>query len=138
MIRQLKKEEIKKIAEYYEKEMFKEFGKIGEKPISKEEYEKRLKKSFNKDFMFVLEDDQIKGFIWFSKHKDEINLEEIFTIEKSKGCGWELIRFLIDFAKKEKIKRINLDVHFKNQRAISFFKKFYFSERTIEMSLDLN
>ena len=47
------------------------------------------------------------------------------------------MNFLIDHAKKEKVKRINLDVHFKNKDALNFFRKIGFTERTIELSLDL-
>lgn len=138
MIRKLKKEEISRIAKLYENIMSEKFLQIGEEPISKEKYEKILKKNYNKSFMFVLDEEGIKGFIWFIKKGEEINLEEIFTLEKKKGYGKKLLSFLIEKAKKSKIKRVNLDVHFKNKEAIEFFKKLGFTERTIEMSLELN
>lgn len=138
MIRKLKKGEIKKIAEMYEKVMFKNFLQVGEKPISKERYQKILEENYDKSFMFVLEERGIKGFLWFIEKDKEINLEEIFTIKRNKGYGKKLLCFLIKKAKKENKKRINLDVHFKNKRAIEFFKKRGFTERTIELSLDLD
>jgi len=46
--------------------------------------------------------------------------------------------FLLQKAKKLNVKKINLDVHFKNKKALKFFKKFGFTERTIELSKDLN
>jgi L-amino acid N-acyltransferase YncA len=137
MIRKLKSEEISFIAENYEKLMKKQFEKVEEKPITKKEYEDILKKNFENSFMFVLEEKNIKGFMWFFIEKDEINLEEIFSIEKGKGYGKELMDFLINYAKENKIKRINLDVHFNNKKALRFFKKFGFTERTIELSLDI-
>ena len=88
--------------------------------------------------MFVLDDNGIKGFVWFGKEGDEINVEEIFVIEKGKGYGKKLMSFIIEFARKNKTNKINLDVHFKNKKGISFFKKFGFTERTIELSLDLS
>lgn len=138
MIRKLKKEEIEKIAEHYEREMAQQFKKVGEEPISKNEYAKRLKSSYNKDNMFVLDENGLKGFLWFAECDSEINLEEIFVLEKDKGYGRKLIDFILKFARENKIKKLNLDVHFNNKEAISFFKKFGFTERTIEMSLDLH
>jgi len=137
MIRILKPKEISFIAENYEKLMKKQFEKIGEKPITKKEYKEILKKNFKNSFMFVLEEKGVKGFVWFIREKDEINLEEIFSIEKGRGYGKELMDFLINYAKENKIRRINLDVHFKNKEALRFFKKFGFTERTIELSLDI-
>jgi GNAT superfamily N-acetyltransferase len=140
MIREAKKKELGRIAEMYEKIMAREFLQIGERPITKDEYRKILEKNYGKkpSFMFVLDEKGIKGFLWFVKKGKEINLEEIFVLEKRKGHGRKLLDFLIKKAKENKIKRINLDVHFKNRKAINFFKKFNFRPRTIEMSLDLD
>jgi GNAT superfamily N-acetyltransferase len=137
MIRRLKREEIPIIAEHYQKRMGREFKKVGEKPITKERYEKILRGNFENSFMFVFEDKGIKSFIWFVKEDNEINLEEIFSIEKGKEYGKKLMNFLLDFSKKEKTKKINIDVHFKNEEALNFFKKLGFTERTVELSLDI-
>jgi len=137
MIRKLKQKEISFIAKNYEIAMKKQFEKIGESPITKECYEKILEKNFEDSLMFVFEEESIKAFIWFVKEEDEINLEEVFVIKKGKGYGKKLMNFLIDYAKKEKIKRINGDVHFKNREALGFFKSLGFTERTIELSLDV-
>jgi|GEM_PF-2164035 len=140
MIRKAKKKELGRIAEMYEKIMAREFLRVGERPITEEEYRKILEKNYGKktSFMFVLDEKGIKGFLWFVKKGKEINLEEIFVLEKRKGHGRKLLEFLIKKAEENKIKRINLDVHFKNKKAINFFKKFNFRPRTIEMSLDLD
>jgi L-amino acid N-acyltransferase YncA len=137
MIRKLKQKEIPTIARYYEKIMKEQFEKIGERSITKERYKKILEENFKHSFMFVLENKGIKSFIWFIKKNNEINLEELFSTEKGKGYGKQLINFLLDYSKNEKIKRINIDVHFKNKEALNFFKKLGFSERTIELSLDI-
>ena len=110
---------------------------VGEKPLSKDDYAKILRSNYKKSSMYVLDTKGFKGFLWFVKKDNEINLEEIFVLEKNKGFGKELMGFLIDYAKKNKIKKINLDVHYRNKRAIDFFKLFGFTERTSEMSLDL-
>ncbi len=135
-IRKAKKEDLKNISQLYEKEMSKQFKLIGEKPISAKEFERRLNNNFGKCYMHILNDDEIKGFIWYFKEGCEFNLEEIFVTEKGKGYGKILIKYLLQEAKKKKIKKINLDVHFKNMIAQKFFMKFGFSERTIEMSKD--
>ena len=137
MIRKLKREEIPIIAEGFEKFMREQFIKINEKPITKVEYEKILNKNIKTSNMLVLEEEKIKAFMWFIREKDEINLEEIFSFERAKGYGKQLLGFLLNYSKEEKIKRINIDVHFKNKNALTFFKKFGFTERTIELSLEL-
>jgi len=136
-IRKASLNDLKQIAELYFSEMSKQFENVGEEPITTKEFEKRLKKHFKKSKMFVLDIEGIKGFIWYFKEGKEYNLEEIFVIEKGKGYGKLLMNHMLKEAKKQKIQKINLDVHFKNKKAQRFFKKFGFSERTIEMSLDL-
>jgi len=136
MIRRVTLKDFKQIAKLYYAEMSKQFKDVGEAPITAKKYEQILAKN-QKAQMFVLDTNNIKGFIWFAKNKKEFNLEEIFVTEKGKGYGKQLMDFLLGEAKKHKIQKINLDVHFKNQAAQDFFKKLGFSERTIEMSLDL-
>ena len=137
MIRKTSLKDLKEIAKLYSSEMSKQFRDVGEEPITEKEFERRLRKNFDKSKMFVLDIEGIKGFIWYFKEGKEYNLEEVFSIEKGKGYGKLLMRHLLEDAKKKKIQKINLDVHFKNKTAQEFFRKFGFSERTIEMSLDL-
>ena len=136
-IRKLRQEEIPFIARCYEEIMKEQFKKIEEEPITRDKYKIILKKNFRDSCMFVLEDNRIKSFIWFIKKNGEINIEELFSIEERRGYGKRLMNFLFDYSRKEKIKRINIDVHFKNKEALKFFKKFGFTERTIELSLDI-
>lgn len=137
MIRKASLKDLKQIAGLYKSEMSKQFVDVGEEPITAKEFERRLKKHFKKSKMFVLDIEGIKGFIWYFKEDKEYNLEEIFVIEKGKGYGKLLMDFILEEAKNQKIQKLNLDVHFRNKTAQDFFKKFGFSERTIEMSLDL-
>ena len=137
MIRKASLKDLKQIANLYYSEMSKQFKDVGEKPITIKEFEKRLKKHFKKSKMFVLDIEGINGFIWYFKEDKEFNLEEIFVIEKGKDYDKLLMDFVLKEAKKRKIQKLNLDVHFKNKTAQNFFKKFGFSERTIEISLDL-
>lgn len=137
MIRKVSQKDIQKISELYEKKMSQQFKEINEKPITSKEYEKILKANIKKSNMYILNNKGVRGFIWYAQEKDEFNLEEIFTTEKNKGWGKLLISQMLEHARKNKIKRINLDVHFKNKKAQKFFKHFGFTERTIEMSLDL-
>ncbi|MFW6282509.1 MAG: N-acetyltransferase family protein [Minisyncoccales bacterium] len=137
MIRKASLKDLKQIAELYHSEMSIQFRDVGEEPITAKEFERRLKKHFEKSKMFILDIEGIKGFIWYFKEGKEYNLEEIFVTEKGKGYGKLLMDFVLEEARKKKIQKLNLDVHFKNKTAQDFFKKFGFSERTIEMSLDL-
>ena len=137
MIRKASLKDLKQIADLYYSEMSKQFTDVGEDPITAKEFENRLRKHFEKSKMLVLDIEGIKGFIWYAQEEKEYNLEEIFVTEKGKGYGKLLMEFVLREAKKQKIQKLNLDVHFKNRTAQDFFKKFGFSERTIEMSLDL-
>lgn len=128
---------LKEIAELYYIQMSNQFRLVNEESISAQKYESILKKNFEKSEMYILFDVGIKGFLWYFKENDEYNLEEIFVLEKQKGYGKILMNFLIEEARRNKIRRINLDVHFKNKQAQNFFRRYNFSERTIEMSLDL-
>ena len=47
------------------------------------------------------------------------------------------MKYLFEEAKKNKINKINCDVHINNKYAVNFFKHLGFTERTVEMSLDL-
>lgn len=136
-IRKATKNDLKEISMLYEKSMEKHFQLVGEKPIKSKDYEKILNKNLNKSKMFVLYDNGIKGFIWYVKNRDEFNLEEIFVKNKGKGYGKILMNYMLNDAKENRIKRINGDIHFKNKIAINFFKKLGFTERSIEVALDL-
>lgn len=117
--------------------MSKHFKIVKEKPITPKQYEKILLKNFKKGYMYVIDNEPIGGFLWFNKNGEEYELEEIFVTQKRKGYGRQLLTFLINKAKKQKIKKINLDIHIKNKSAINFFKRHGFTERTIEMGLNL-
>ena len=75
MIRKATLKYLPEISRLYEKEMSKQFELVGEKPINSKEYEKILKKNFKKSEMFVLYENEIKGFLWYFKDDEEINLE---------------------------------------------------------------
>ncbi len=136
-IKKATKNDLKEISILYERNMKKQFQLIGERVINSKEYVKILKKNLNKSKMLVLAKNSIEGFIWYVKKGNEFNLEEIFVKSKGKGYGRILIKHMLNDAKKSKIKKINGDIHFKNKNAINFFKKLGFTERTIEVSLDL-
>lgn len=136
-IKKLSKDEINEIAENYAKIMKKFFIQVKEKPITAKEYAITLRKNYRKSFMIVLESKKILGFVWFTKKNKEFFLDGIFVTEHGKGYGGLLMRHLIKEARKKGIKKINLNVHKPNKKAIKFFKKFGFTERTIEMSKDL-
>ena len=137
MIRKVKRNELKEIANLYFLNMKENFENVGEIPISAKDFGKLLLENINKSKIFVLDDNGIKGFIWYFDEDEEYNLEEIFSVDKKKGYGAKLIEYLLEDAKKNNIHKINLDIHFKNVGAQKFFEKFGFSKRTIEMSLDL-
>ncbi|MCS7134731.1 MAG: GNAT family N-acetyltransferase, partial [Candidatus Pacearchaeota archaeon] len=133
-IKKLSKEEIDEIARNYEQIMKKFFAQVREKPITAREYALLLRKSYKKSFMLVLTSKKILGFAWITKKGKEWTLEEIFVTEMRKGYGTKLMKFLLREARKKKVKKINLNVHVKNKKAIKFFKKLFISYFIINTS----
>ena len=138
ILRKPSKEELTAIARIIHKNMKNLFIAIREKPVSVTKLKNKLLKNYSRQKMLVLENNnKIKGFIWYYTKKREFYLDEIVVIEKGADYGTVLMNHLINEAKRTKIKRINLDVHYKNICAQEFFKKFKFTNRTIEMNLDI-
>lgn len=132
-IKKISKKEIDEIAKNYEQIMKKFFIQVKERPITAKEYALLLRKSYKKSFMIVLTSKKILGFAWITKKGKEWTLEEIFVVERGKGYGTKLMKYLLKEARKRKIKKIKLNVHKENKEAIKFFKKFGFVEKELIM-----
>jgi ribosomal-protein-alanine N-acetyltransferase len=136
VIREVKLADLDAISKIYESEMSPLTGE--EEPMLADKYLKLLKANAKKSKMFVLDENGIRGFMWYEKDNGELNLEDIFVVERGKGYGRKLINHLLCEAKKGKVTKINLDVNTKNLRAISFFKKLGFSTNSLGMSMNLD
>ena len=115
---------------------------------TKENMEKFMNERFSKEklvaevgapgniFLLAFDDDGPAGYVRMKETEQNDNLEEMAAIEISriysmphkigKGVGHLLMQACIDTAKKMNKRRIWLAVWEKNQRAISFYKKWGF------------
>ena len=73
-------------------------------------------------------DDEVVGYISFTKIIDECQIVNVATTEKARGqgVGSALISALINFAEQSDIKKIFLEVRASNVPAINLYKKFGF------------
>lgn len=90
-----------------------------------EEFKNKLSKIW-----ILKRDNEILGYLIFRKIKPEIEIFRIGIKRKyqRKGAGTELMQKLIEFAKKENISKIFLEVKISNLSAYNFYKKLGFEE----------
>lgn len=79
-------------------------------------------------FLVAKDEGELVGYISFTKILDECQIVNVATAEKSrgKGVGSALILTLLDYANKNGIKKLFLEVRASNVPAISLYKKFGF------------
>ena len=141
MIRELDKSDVDEVAEYVSEALSIEFEKVGEGIYSQEESKK--------DIVFGLENDWIQliyeidgknvGFISGTIEEGEGNIITLVVRDNHRrsGVGSALFAEMMKRFRKHRISKINLNIHYRNAIAVAFFKKFGFTERTIEFSRDL-
>ncbi len=115
-------EDIKSISEL-EKEIFSEEAWSYSQVLN--EFENKFSR------IWVLKTDKkIVGYLIFREIKPEIEILRIGTKKeyRRKGAGTKLIKKLINFADKEKINKIFLEVKISNSQAYNFYKKLGFKE----------
>ena len=113
------KEFVKKLDEENMKEIIESYNK---------KYSQVMYDSFNPNKCFIIEEDKPIGFAYFKTTKNKINIWSIQIVKNSQGKGYgrKLIEYITDFAKDKKLKKIILEVHINNKRAINFYEKFGF------------
>jgi len=109
----------------------------GERAVSLEEQENRLKNASGSDFVHILalEDSELDSIAGFAAgrrselQRDVHNLELILAIRQShtrNGWGFHLLKELQDWAKTVGVHRLELSVMVNNARAIKLYEKFGF------------
>ena len=97
-----------------------------------EELENSIKNSIFQGFIFSL-NKTINGFCFFKKIDDFIEIYSIFVVPeyRNKGVAKNFLERCLKYCKKNKLKKIILDVNETNYNAIKFYKKhnFIFSGR---------
>ncbi len=96
-------------------------------PWSEKMFERELQLEFS-NFFVAIEDREIAGYMCLWRVSDEGHLTNITVKEcfQKKGLGSKLMRYIIDYAKKLKIKEIFLEVRASNFPALKFYEKFGF------------
>ena len=97
-----------------------------------EELENSIKNSVFEGYIFSL-NKKINGFCFFKKIDDFIEIYSIFVVPeyRKKGVAKNFLNCCLNYCKRNKLKKIILDVNEKNLNAIKFYKKnnFIFSGR---------
>jgi len=97
--------------------------------IAYKKWHNKMYDYFRTKFCFIIEEKgESLGYVYFGKDKNNL---EIWNIQikrniQRKGIGKKLINFIIEHAKKTKLKKIILEVHGKNKKAIKFYEKMGF------------
>lgn len=106
--------------------------------IEQQQFHHPWKKSYLTDelshdisYFYAAEDlltHQVAGYIIFWIVEDLLELHKIVTAEnyKRKGIGKKLFLFMLEVAKKRKVKDIFLEVRKSNTEAIKFYESFHF------------
>ena len=89
-----------------------------------EELENSIKNSVFEGYIFSL-NKKINGFCFFKKIDDFIEIYSIFVVPeyRNKGVAKSFLDCCLKYCKKNKLKKIILDVNEKNFSAIKFYKK---------------
>lgn len=79
------------------------------------------------------ENDEIKGFLIYSKIYDRIEINQIEVLAKYQQhhIGSNLLEYLITKAIEANIKNITLEVKKTNLKAINLYKKYHFHEEAV-------
>ena len=122
--------------ENHSKEIFtlqeKNLKDFGTNIWSSEELKNSIKNSVFEGYIFSL-NKKINGFCFFKKIDDFIEIYSIFVVPeyRNKGVAKNFLDYCLKYCKKNKLKKIILDVNETNLNAIKFYKKhnFIFSGR---------
>ena len=81
-------------------------------------------------FFACFSNDKLLGYISFTLIIDEISICNVAVSEshRGKGVGSALVGYLLDFARKNQVKSLFLEVRESNINAISLYKKFGFEK----------
>lgn len=84
----------------------------------------------NSEYFVIFDNQEIRGFggLWFNIDEAHIMNIAIKKQFRRKHYGYELLKFLIDFAKEEKKSCITLEVREDNEPAINLYRKLNFEE----------
>ena len=141
MIRKMQKTDVGEVAEYVSEALSIEFEKIGEGVYSPDESKKDIAFGFDNDWIqLVYEiDGKNVGFISGTIEEGEGNIITLVVGKNHRrsGIGSALFTEMMKIFQKQDISKVNLNIHYRNTTAIAFFRKFGFTERTIEFSKDL-
>ncbi len=134
MIEKLKNKDLKKAAKVYNK------GLKMEIPPGSSTIQETID-HLKKELTFVYkENNKIEGLVTFNLKNKEIRMRFICAMKLRKGIGKKLMKKLVDFSTKNKVKMIYSNVSLKDKRVLEFynflgFKKYqsYYSNRNFKL-----
>lgn len=123
------------------KQIIKFFKKLGILEIERK-YNLLLQyiKNDNCIFMGSYKKNKLIGILWaYTIESEKIHISYFYVDKEfqNKGIGTIFIKELIKIIKLKNIKYIELNVEIQNEKALNFYKKFSFIEKSIKMELTL-
>lgn len=97
-------------------------------------------KNDNCIFMGSYKKNELIGILWaYTIESEKIHISYFYVDKEfqNKGIGTIFIKELIKIIKLKNIKYIELNVEIQNEKALNFYKKFSFIEKSIKMELTL-
>jgi len=123
MIERLKKKDIKEAAKVYYK------GLQMETPKGRTTFDKVVKHIKEVCLFVYKEKGKIKGLVSFTfEEKDKIKMDFICALELRKGIGKKLMKKLVEFAIKHKVRFIYSNVSSQDKRVIKFYESLGFKK----------
>ena len=117
-----------------DKEFVKALDKENMEPIinaSGNKYYGYMFETFEPKRCFILEENNLPiGFAYFHTPRNKLDIWSIQIKKDSQGreYGQRLMKHIIDFAKFKKLKKVVLEAHKTNTKALNFYRKYGFKE----------
>lgn len=107
-----------------------------------DELKESLLEELNKLELLVIEDTSIKGYIAYhikDKHDKILWIDQLIIDENNRhqGYGKKLMDKVIEIAKEEKCKRVELDVWSFNNNAIDMYEHIGFNEQRVMLEMNV-
>ena len=124
-------------ATYKDQEFVKKLDKENMKKIIgsyNEKYQDNMFDSFKLSKCFIIEINGPVGFVYFSTTKSKVHILSMKVLKnyQRKEFGKKLMDCIVNFAKEKKLKKIILEAHDSNKKAINFYNKLGFKKTKIK------
>ena len=120
-----------RLATFKDEKFVKNLDKENMEPVIESlggKYQGYMLDSFNPQKCFIIENGKPIGFAYFRIPGNKLEIQSIQIKEQfhGKGYGQKLMNHIINFAREKRLKKITLEAHKFNKKAIRFYENFEF------------